>query len=322
MWESRSEASLHTIAGLYRKAIDENPANSEAFTGLANAMITAALHGVMDGAIAFPAAIEALRRTAQLDSDEVDSRCAAAWLSLIHQRKGRQARSGFEEVLTRHPNRSFALGGMALCHVAEGDLEGARAWAWKAWQQNALVPILGALVCWIEYLAGANEASLEMAEQMRLSGSNGGMLAVIESLALTQAGSSAAHAKRIAVLASEFPQSLTLQCVLAYDLARSGKSARAREVRAVIEALSMQKKRSNAYGMALMAMSLDNEFEAIRWLETSFAEGSLWSLALHSDPILNPLRNDPRFQTLLRRCRFTDSASAHAGHLELITRVG
>jgi hypothetical protein len=39
-------------------------------------MISAALHGVMDGAIAYPAATEALRRTAQLDPDEVDTRCA------------------------------------------------------------------------------------------------------------------------------------------------------------------------------------------------------------------------------------------------------
>jgi hypothetical protein len=66
MWESRTEESLHTIAGLYRKGIEQNPANTEALTGLANAMISAALHGVMDGAIAFPAATEALRRAAQL----------------------------------------------------------------------------------------------------------------------------------------------------------------------------------------------------------------------------------------------------------------
>jgi len=322
MWESRSEASLHTIAGLYRKAIDENPANSEAFTGLANAMITAALHGVMDGAIAYPAATEALRRTAQLDADEVDARCAAAWLSLVHLRKGRQARAGFQEVLSRQPNRSFALGGMALSHVSEGDLEGARVWAWKAWQQNTLVPILGAIVCWVEFLAGANDAALDMAEQMRLSGSSGGTQAVIESLALTQQHSSAARAKRIAELAVDYPQSLTLQCVQALDLARSGKPARAREVRAAIEPMSAQKKRSNAYGMALVAMSLGNDAEAIRWLEVSYAEGSLWSLALRTDPILNPLRNDSRFRALLRKCGFTDGISPYAGHLELISRAG
>lgn len=322
MWESRSEESLHTIAGLYRKAIEQNPVNVEALTGLANAMISAVLHGVMDGAIAYPAATEALRRTAQLNADEVDARCAAAWLMLVHERKARQARAVFDDVLARHPDRSFALGGMALSHVLEGDLEGARAWIWRAWRKNTLVPVLGALVCWIEYLAGANTAALDMAEQMRISGGTGGTLAIIESLALIQADPSAVRHRRIAALASEYPQCPTLQCVLAYDLAVSGKPARAQEIQAAVEAMNPQKKRSNAYGMALMAMGLGNDTDAIRWLETSYEEGSLWSLALRFDPILAPLREDPRFQALLRKCGFAEGASTHSGHLELITRAG
>jgi hypothetical protein len=276
----------------------------------------------MDGAIAYPAATEALRRTAQLNSDEVDARCVAAWLMLVHERKGRQARAGFEDVLARHPDRSFALGGMALSHVAQGDLEGARTWIWRAWQKNTLVPVLGALVCWIEYLAGANTAALDMAEQMRMSGGCGGTLAIIESLALIQARPTAAQRKHIAFLASEYPQSLTLQCVLAYDCAISGKPARAREIQAAVGAMNPQKKRSNAYGLALMAMGLGNDTEAIRWLETSYEEGSLWSLALRFDPIMATLREDPRFQALLRRCGFADEVSTHSGHLELITRAG
>jgi serine/threonine-protein kinase len=322
LWESRSEESLHTIAGLYRKAIDQNPANAAALTGLANAMISAALHGVMDGAIAYPAATEALRRTAQLDPDEVETRCAAAWLRLVHERKGRQARAGFEEVLSRRPESSFALAGMALSHVAEGDLDGAKVWAWKAWQRNTLVPMLGAKVCWIEYLAGANDAAIDMAEQIRIGGGCGGTLAIIEALALIQAGPNAARLKRIAALASDYPQCVTLQCVLAYHWTLSGKPARAREIRAAVERMNPQKKRSNAYGMALMAMGLGNDLEAVRWLEASYAEGSLWSLALRSDPILNPMREDPRFQALLRRCGVEAGSSAYTGHLELIARAG
>jgi hypothetical protein len=322
MWESRSEENLQTIAGLYRKAIDQNPVNKEALTGLANSLISSALHGVMDGAIAYPAATEALRRSAQLDADDVGAHCAAAWLRLVHERKGRQARAGFEEVLSRQSHCSFALGGMALSHVAAGDLDGAKVWAWKAWQQNTLVPILGSLVCWIEYLAGTNAAALDMAEQMRMSGGCGGVLAIIDSLALIEAGPSAARLKRIATLASDSPHSLTLQCVLAHASTLSGKRTRALEIFAAVEPMNAQKKRSNAYGMALLAMAIGNDMEAVRWLETSFAEGSLWSLALRSDPILNPLRDDPRFQALMRRCGVESGTSPYVGQLELISRAG
>jgi serine/threonine-protein kinase len=322
MWESRTEESLHTIAGLYRKAIEQNPANTNALTGLASAMISAAVHGVMDGAIAFPAATEALLRSAQLDASDVDGLCAAAWLMLIHERKGPQARSGFAEVLGRRSNNSFALGGMALSYVAEGDLEGARTWIWRAWQKNTLVPIHGALACWIEYLAGVPDAALNTAEQMRMSGSFGAALAIIESLALIQANPNSACLKRIAALASDYPLNLTLQCVLAHEYAVSGKSVRAREIVAAIEPINEQKKTRCAYGMALMAMGLGNDTEAIRWLETAFAEGSLWSLGLRSDPILNPLREDQRFQALLRRSGVEFSHHAYSGQISLIKRAG
>ena len=322
MWESRSDESLQLIAGLYRKAIDQNPANTEALTGLANAMISAALHGAMDGAIAYPAATEALRRTAQLDAEAAETRCAASWLMLVYERKGLQARAGFEEVLSRHPDSSFALGGMALSHVAQGDLEGARAWIWKAWQRNTFVPILGALVCWIEYLAGASDAALNMVEQMRMSGSFGGTLAMIEALAHFQSGSHHARSKRIAALAADHPQCFNLQGVLAYSLVLSGKAAAAREIYAAAGLMNKQKKRSNAYGMALLEMSLGNELEAIRWLEISYTEGSLWSLGLSSDPVLDSLRAHARFQSLLGRCGLPVAASRFGAHLELIPRAG
>jgi hypothetical protein len=263
-----------------------------------------------------------LRRTAHFNPDEVNTRCAAAWLTLVRERKNLQARAGFEEVLSRQPGSSFALGGMALSHLADGDLQGARAWAWKAWQRNSLVPIFGALICWVEYLAGDNSAALDMAEQMRMSGGCGGTLAIIESLALIQAGINDLRIKRIAALASDHPQSLTLQCVLAYTCAISGKRARAREIYAAVELMNVQKQRSNAYGMALLAIGLGNDCEAVRCLETCFAEGSLWSLALRSDPILNHLRDNPRLQAILHRSGAKIAVATFGSHLELIARAG
>jgi hypothetical protein len=67
MWETHSEESLNTIAGIYRKAIDQFPGNARALIGLADTMISASLEGEMDGSVAFPCATEALRRASQLD---------------------------------------------------------------------------------------------------------------------------------------------------------------------------------------------------------------------------------------------------------------
>ena len=80
MWESRSEQSLHTIAGLYRKAIDQNPVNAEALIGLANSMISSALCGVVERAIAYPAAAEAINKMGAAASSAMVKRCNSARL--------------------------------------------------------------------------------------------------------------------------------------------------------------------------------------------------------------------------------------------------
>ena len=321
LWESRSEESLHTIAGLYRKAIDQNPANATALTGLANTMISAALQGVMDSAIAFPAATEALRRTAQLDPDDVEAKCSAAWLDMVHERKWRQAMAGFEEVLNVQPCPAFALAGMALLHIAEGDISTGGDWAWKAWQQNSLVCVLGALVCWSQYLAGEFESALQMAAQIRMSGGCGVTLGAIEALALLQADLGPAQLKQIAAIAGDFPQSVLLQGILGCAYAASGNPAMAEEILDSLEQVNPQKKKCGAYGMALISMGVGSGRDAIRWLETAFEEGALWSLGFRSDPMLLPLRSDPRFQVLLRKIGTPVGHGSTGVHLELISKA-
>lgn len=147
----------------------------------------------------------AIRRAAQLDPQDIDAKCSAAWLNLIYERNWRQARAGSDEVFWKQPHRPFALAGMAMLHIAEGDLESASHCAWKAWMQNSQVRSLGSLVCWYKYLQGEHEQGLESVAQVRGSGGCGAMIGAIESLFLIHAGTAAANVKRIVEIASDFP---------------------------------------------------------------------------------------------------------------------
>jgi hypothetical protein len=59
----QSEASSSILARLHN-GTDGRPGNARAFIGLADTIIVAALQGEMDRAVAFPCAMEALRRAA------------------------------------------------------------------------------------------------------------------------------------------------------------------------------------------------------------------------------------------------------------------
>jgi tetratricopeptide (TPR) repeat protein len=301
MWETHSEENLNTIAGIYRKAIDQYPGNARALVGLADSMIFASLEAVMDGAVAYPCASEALRRAAQLDSQDLDARCSQAWLNLVHTRKWRQARAGFEDVLSKQPSLSFALAGLALLHIADGDLVSASHCAWEAWMQNTLVSTLGALVCWSKYLQGDFERVLELVAQVRGSGGCGATIGVIEALALNQAVPAQENIERIEAIAAEFPRSQTLQGALGYAYAITKQTVRALDILQTLDQSNAQKKANNSYGRALVLMGLGHGRQATEWLEASFAEGSLWSLGFKSDPALRRLNGDPQFDLLVQK---------------------
>ena len=313
MWETRSEGNLSTIAGLYRNAIDLNPANGAAFTGLANSMISAALQGVMDGSLAYPCAAEALRRAAQLESRQtVDAQCAAAWLNMVYERKWRLARANFEDVLGSQPRNGFALAGLALLQIAEGDPSAGCKWAWEAWKQNTLVCALGSLVCWSIYLSGDFDQALELVAQVRSSGASGALLAAIEALALIQTGEGGLDQRRIEALAMEFPQSQILQGTLGYAYGVWGQMDKAWAIYRNLEQMKAQKKRNNAYGLALVLLGLGRGQDAVEWLEAAYAEGALWSLGFRSDPLLGTLGGDPRYEMLLRKIGATTGMLAQS----------
>jgi tetratricopeptide (TPR) repeat protein len=301
MWETRSEENLEAIACLCRRAIDQDPGNAGAFIGLANAVILAALQGVMDSSVAYSCAMQALRRTAQLDTEDVEAKCSAAWLDMVCERKWRQARAGFEEVLSRQPQYTFAISGLSLLLIAEGNVVDACYCAWEAWKQNTLICSLGNLVCWAHYLAGECGQALDLIAQVRGSGGSGASLAAIEALALIQAAPLAANFGQVETLANQFPQNPTLQGLLGYVCAQFGQTDRAEKIFQKLDQMSLLKKRSSGYGLALVLLGLGKRQEAVEWLEAAFAEGALWSLGFRSDPILHTLGGFPRFESFLSK---------------------
>ena len=91
---------------------------------------------------------------------------------------------------------------------------------------------------------------------------------------------------------------------VAYIYGRSGQTARARH--AIRELLHIRQRRGVQASVVAGAFAAvgDNE-EALAWLERAYAEHDNGLTGLKVDPGWDPLRNDPRFQSLLRRVGLT-----------------
>jgi tetratricopeptide (TPR) repeat protein len=89
---------------------------------------------------------------------------------------------------------------------------------------------------------------------------------------------------------------------LAHLEASSGNETAARSIlRELIEARSHRV--ISAWGIAALHASLRDVDEAFRWLDIAVAEHATGLVFLRVHPRLDPIRQDPRYQTLLRRVR-------------------
>src|SRR5262249_4424251 len=88
--------------------------------------------------------------------------------------------------------------------------------------------------------------------------------------------------------------------LLAAAKAQSGDKDAALQMLADLEELSLHRY-VNAYWRTLLYLSLGNRDEAVRWLEKAFADHEGPSMAMiRVDPLVDPLRGDPRFEALVQ----------------------
>jgi tetratricopeptide (TPR) repeat protein len=306
MWEGRSERNVQTIAALYRKALDHDPSNTEALAGLANSMIFAALFGILDGAVAYPSAQDAVRRIEQTTIDQAECRCAVAWLNLLYEHDRNRARAGFEAALAAEQECSFAWTGLTLLLLAEGELTAACAAAWKAWRIRPSVSSLNTLLCWVHAVAGETQQALELVDQVKLGGSAYSSAATVEAYALLCAPEPELCLARIEELAGQHRENLLLQGMLGYLYASSGQVTSALEILYSFDRMSRMKKRSNGYPLALLHLGLGNLEAAQEWLEAAYAEGAPWSLFYRCDPLLARLKGETGFERLIARASMLD----------------
>lgn len=60
------------------------------------------------------------------------------------------------------------------------------------------------------------------------------------------------------------------------------------------------------HAKAAVYLALGDKDQAIEWLKKDFEVKDNWMNQLKVDPVMDPLRSDPRFQVLLRKMKFKE----------------
>jgi TolB-like protein/Tfp pilus assembly protein PilF len=304
-WVKRTPASLRLAIDYFERAIARDPDFALAHAGIAESYVVlpGSAIGGMSPAEAMPRAKAAAMRALQLDDRIAEAHLALGYVRLMHDwdwaGAGQELARGIELMpdLQTHWYSAYL--------AAVGKTEDAITESKRSLALDPLSPISNAGVAWMCHLGRRYDQVIDFASRT---------LEFDASFAIAHARLGWAYAltgrpreailafERAAATSGDSPSNLA---GLAYAYARAGQAHRAQQI---VDALLKRSGHEyvSAFEIAQVYVGLARLDDAMAWLERAYAERA-WGMAhIKVDPALDPLRSDPRFQTLMRRMRLPE----------------
>jgi serine/threonine-protein kinase len=299
-WNRRTQSAIAEGIRYFEAAIAEDAGYALAYTGLADSyalQIDYRGSPVREGLER--ARVEAERALA-LDETLAEAHTSLAWVVFIYDWEWALAERHFRRAIELNPRYSVARQWHAWFQVAMGNLELALAEGRRAIVLDpASVSIrrgMGWILCYgrqpelaLDHLRRAVAMNPTAEENHRLLG--------LAYLQLRQ-WDDAAAAFREALVASHSP-ALALAGLGAVAAGR-GRPDEARDILADLEARAVRGYVSPV-AFAMVHTALGQADEAFTWLDRAYEERRGWLAYLNVEPMLDPLRGDPRFRRLAER---------------------
>jgi DNA-binding winged helix-turn-helix (wHTH) protein len=297
--EERSENSLKSSIKDFKQAIADNPSNALAWAGLADAFIMAAMNGMISPEDAYLRARSAAGRALRIDPGLTEAKCSESWVKLCYDRNWEEAYAGFSEVIAAKPYYPFAWNGLSLLLNAQGRPAEAISAMRTAWTHDAVSPLLSASLGLVHYFTRRFSEAIVHAERALLFNEDSFLAHAClgeSCLQLADYQRAVEHLGR----AHELSQSPAMYGRLGYAYSVAGDMSNAQRV--LSDLLQARARRHvPAYGIALVYLGLGDTQQALNHLEQAFDEHSHWVLFLRVEPMLDSIREDSRFASLVRR---------------------
>jgi TolB-like protein/cytochrome c-type biogenesis protein CcmH/NrfG len=299
-WERWTEDGFHKAIEHFQQAIEKDPGYALAYSGVADSYVLLGWNSYLPPKDAFPKAKMASMRALRLDPDLGEAHTPLATVLWLYEWQWQKAREEFERSLALNPayptaNHYYAEYLMTMGRHAEA-IEKMK----SSQELDPLSLIISVAIGWAFYMARRYDEAIEQLRRAIELEPNYPMTCWILGLALRKSGR-----YEIAIREGEKGVELSggsplMSAALAQTLAIAGKRKRAVKILGDLTKLAKQKYVS-PYFFAGIHVGLREAERAMEYLEKAYEDHSHWLIYLHIDPSMDPLRDKPRFQHLLRR---------------------
>jgi TolB-like protein len=300
-WNDRTASSLRKAISLFKEVIQEDSTFARAYVGLASAYTLLHYYGDLSPAESYPRARAAAEKALQLDEGLADAHANLGLVKRDYDRDWEGAEREFQRALQLDPKSATALQWYAELLTMTGRFGEAETRIREAQDAAPLSLAVRAVHGWILTSAGrfsqaraVLDSTIAMDQDFELSHWFLGQLdfaqrdytAAVKAFEVS-AAMSGRLSRRVADLASAD--------------AFAGHKNRARALLNELEQRRQAGQYVSDYDMAIVLAGLGERDRAFKELESALDERT-WEVAdMAVDPMLIPLRSDPRFKQLLMR---------------------
>jgi eukaryotic-like serine/threonine-protein kinase len=303
-WNKRTAEGVADGMRYFEEAISQDEGYALAYTGLADCFaLQLDYRGVPVGEGMQRAKEFALKAIA-LDDTLAEAHTSLGWVQFIYDWDWEGANQAFRRALELNPRYATARQWYAWLLIAHGRVEEALAEGRLAFELDPASVSIRRSLGWLMYYArqfdGAAEQLRRVVELNPTSEETHRILGLVR----LQQG-------RLDEAEIEFREAIGLSTELAYSRAGLAHVAacagRPDEARTILAGLYAQAKERyvSPVAFATVHLGLGEADHAFAWIERAREERRGWLCYLKVEPLLDPIRSDPRFTRLLEKMRLT-----------------
>ena len=302
-WNKRTEAGLKRGLEYFQHAVDVDPTYALAFSGLADSYGILGNNGFEPGREVYPKAKVAASRAVELDGSSAEAHTSLGMLLFEYDRNPEAALREYETAIRLNPNYATAHHWYAVILAKMGRAEQAIREIEQARRLDPLSPRINANVALVLYFARQyDRAIVEARKALELEPNNVAAHNYLGLIYVQKVMPREAIAE-FQMASSLDPTYSVFAAHLAFAYSAAGDKEQALRILSNLKQRS-KKEYVSSYNMGAAYARLGEKEEAFAWLQKGADDYDGWMNFLNSDPMLDPLRSDPRFQELLRRMNF------------------
>ncbi len=301
-WNRRGRDGLAEAVKHFELAIAEDKGYALAHTGLADSYaLQLDYRGIPVAEGMQRAKAEALKAL-ELDDDLAEAHTSLAWVTFLYEWDWEAAEREFRRAIELNPAYATAHQWYAWLLMALGRTDDALAEGRASLEADPASVSIRRTLGWLYYYAGRSADALVHLRQAVALQPNAQESHRVLGLALTQEGQFDAAADAFREALSLGPESAYTKAAMAYLAAVTGRLDETERILNELEEYATEAYVSPV-AFATVYVAMGDTDRALASIEQAYQERRGWLAYLNVEPILDPLRSDPRFADLVRRMR-------------------